>query len=286
MAVGTYALTTLATLKSWLSITDSASDALLESAIDRATALIEAVCDRELKARTHYEWAMPRGERSLVVRHSPIVSVDLVAYGRTPAMAITSDTSATDVVATVGFDGSILRLYKVAADGTTSTASLSVSTYATTSALVSEIQSAVSGWSATLTQNAYARSLYRVGGRSAVSAAVTLNYPIDSAAEYEVDHSSGTIHVTVDRFPVSMGDLNRFPSGFFPVFVQYAGGYATIPADLEQVAIDVAADLYRERLVDKSVNSEALGDYNYSRRAAEELLGVYVGRLAPYREIR
>ena len=286
MAVGDYALADLATLKAWLSITTNDDDALLVAALDRATALIEAVCDRRLKARTHYEWAMPRGERLLVVKNPPIVSVDVVAYGRTTAMTITSDTGSTDVVASVGFDGSTLRLHKVAADGTTSTATLAASTYPTTGLLVDQINASVSGWSATLGINAYARSLYRVGGRSAAASPVTLQYAYDSAAEYEVEPDVGIIHVTVDQFPVAPGDLNRFPSGFFPVFVQYTGGYETIPDDLAQVALDVAADLYRERLVDKSVTSEALGDYNYSRRSAEELLGVYVNRLAPYREIR
>jgi hypothetical protein len=285
MAVQDYALTDLATLKAWLSITDSSSDTLLESAIDRASALIEAVCDRRLKSRTFYEWVMPRGERSFLVDNPPILSVDLVAYGRHPSFTIASTTGSTDVLATVGFDGTSLRMRKVEADGTSSLYTLSAVNHGSTSSLVVAIN-ALTGWTATLSTNALTRSLYRTGGRSATNATVVMDYAYDGASIYEIDYDLGRIHLTVDRFPGSGEDLNRFPSGFNPVFVQYTGGFQTVPDDLEQVALDVAADLYRERLNDKSVASEALGDYNYSRRNAEELLNVYVGRLAPYREIR
>ena len=41
MAVGTYALTSLSNLKDWIGITSSTDDAVLESAIDRATDVVE-----------------------------------------------------------------------------------------------------------------------------------------------------------------------------------------------------------------------------------------------------
>lgn len=288
MAVGTYALTSLANLKAWLSITGSDADTLLESSIDRATSIIESYCDRKLKARTHYEWAMPRGERTFTVDHPPVQTIDTVSYGRQTSMTISGDTAATDVLTTVGFDGDELRLRRVQSDGTASTNTLSVATYPTTSQLVTQVN-LISGFSATLTENAYARSLYRFGGRGLQDAPCDLEFPRDNVSEYEVEHAIGLVHITTDRFPGIRSDdaaANRFPAGFFPVFIQYEGGYETIPDDLEQACIEIASDLYRDRLNDRLVASEALGDYNYSRANPADLLARRANLLDAYREIR
>jgi len=80
--------------------------------------------------------------------------------------------------------------------------------------------------------------------------------------------------------------MHRFPRGFHPVFVEYDAGFATIPGDLELTTIEIAADLYRERKQDRTVGSESLGDYNYSRVAVAELLSARWEKLQAYREIR
>nr|BDD47302.1 hypothetical protein 5 [bacterium] len=53
MAVGTYALTTLVNLKSFMNITVSDNDTLLENCIDRATGYFETYTRRKLKARDY-----------------------------------------------------------------------------------------------------------------------------------------------------------------------------------------------------------------------------------------
>ena len=56
MAVGEHALTTLAELKDYLNISGSGDDSILESLIDRVTALFESYTGRKLKARDyHYD---------------------------------------------------------------------------------------------------------------------------------------------------------------------------------------------------------------------------------------
>ena len=289
MAVDTYALTTLSNLKNWIGITSVDDDVLLEDAIDRATAIIESHCDRKLKSRTFYEWAMPGGERTFTVDNSPIVSIDTISYGSAISMTVTSDTASTDVLATVENNGTNLRLRKVASDGTSTTATIALADYLTTSALVTYINASVSGWSATLTKNAYSLSLYRFGGRGVIDAPCNFEYPRDNVSEYRVDYDTGLVHIIADRFPGIRSDdasANRFPSGFFPVFVQYTAGFETVPADLEQACIEIAADLYRERKQDKTITSESLGDYNYTQAGVAELLEGRMGKLAGYREIR
>ena len=289
MAVGTHALTSLANLKAYLSITGTTDDVILERCIDRATAIIESHCDRKLKSRTFHEFLMPEGDRTVKTEEFPIVSIDTIAFGSQTSFSISSDTASTDVLATVGFDGLSLRLHKVESDGTTTTSTLQVTTYATTSALVNQINSGVSGWSSTLTKNAYARSLYRFGGRGVIDAEALLEFPRDNVSEYRVDFETGRIHITADRFPGVRADdaaANRFPDGFFPVFVQYTAGFETVPDDLEQVTLEIAGDIFRERLQDRTLQAESLGDYNYTQAAIADLLAERVAKLDHYREIR
>jgi hypothetical protein len=289
MAVDTYALVTLAQLKNWLGITSTDDDVILEDAIDRATSIIETHCDRKLKSRVFYEFVMPQGERTVTVDNYPIVSIDTIAYGSAISMTIESDSASTDVLATVENNGTNIRLRKVASDGTSTTATLALADYLTTSAIVNYINASVSGWSATLTENAYSFSLYRFGGRGVIDAPCNFEYPRDNVSEYRVDYSTGLIHLIADRFPGIRSDdasANRFPSGFYPVFVQYTAGFETVPADLQQVCIEVAADLYRERKQDKTITSESLGDYSYTQAGVAELLEGRMGKLAGYREIR
>lgn len=289
MAVGTYALTTLANLKNWIGITSADDDVLLEDAIDRATAIIESHCDRKLKSRVFYEFVMPQGERTVTVDNYPIVSIDTIAYGSAISMTISSDSASTDVLATVENNGTNIRLRKVTSDGTSTTTTIALADYLTTSAIVNYINASVSGWSATLTENAYSFSLYRFGGRGVIDAPCNFEYPRDNVSEYRVDYSTGLIHLIADRFPGIRSDnasANRFPSGFYPVFVQYTAGFETVPADLEQACIEIAADLYRERKQDKTITSESLGDYSYTQAGVAELLEGRIGKLAGYREIR
>jgi len=289
MAVGANALTSLANLKSYLSITNTTDDVILEKCIDRATAIIESHCDRKLKARTFHEFLMPFGDRTVKTEEFPIVSIDTIAFGSQISFSISSDTAATDVVATVGFDGSTLRLYKVASNGTETTDTLAASSFATTSAIVNQINSSISGWSATLTKNAYTRSLYRFGGRGVIDAHARLEFPRDNVSEYRVDFETGRIHITADRFPGIREDdarANRFPAGFFPVFVQYTAGFETIPDDLEQVALELSGDIFRERLQDRTLAQESIGDYSYTQAVIADLITERISKLDHYKEIR
>ncbi len=285
MAVGTYALTSLDNLKAWIGVSVATYDAVLEQSIDRSTSIVESYCDRRFMSRTFREWVEPKGSDTLTVSHRPIVSVNTVSFGSAQAMSISSDTSTTDVLATMGVDEDGLRLHKVASDGTTTTASLAFSTYATTSALVTQINSSVSGWTASLIANAYARTLYRFAGRGVLNASGIIDYADDNGSDYRVDYDAGETHLSHD-VPFNSFKPSRFPRGFHPVFVEYEAGYATAPADLEQATIEIAADLYRDRLSDRTLASESLGDYNYSQTSVADLLADRVGKLDAYREIR
>lgn len=289
MAVSTHALTSLANLKEWLGISASTYDSELEASIDRATAIIETYCDRKLKSRTHREFVMPEGGRTVALSHFPIVSVKTVAFGPAIAFSISSDTGTTDVLATVENDGDNLKLVKIDASGAETTNTVAFSTRKTTSELVTHINASVSGWTASLNANAYTYSLYRFGGRGVINAVCNLEYPKDNISEYRMDVDRALIHMRVDSFPTFNSDdrdTNRFPRGFFPVFVEYEAGYATVPDDLERACIEIAAEMYQTRQQDRSVSSETLGDYTYSRQQQAALLEERAQLLDGYRNVR
>lgn len=119
---------------------------------------------------------------------------------------------------------------------------------------------------------------------------VLLNTPVTSITSVKVftDNSTATtLSSTVYRSDSTTGILSfidaanelydvgydwpifpaAFPSGFRNGQVIYVGGYASsaIPLDLQQIAVDVASELYRMRGASRSLKSETLGQYSYTR---------------------
>ena len=67
---------------------------------------------------------MPGGGRTIALDNFPIVSVKTVAFGPAIAFSVSSDTSSTDVLATVENDGTSLKLVKIDAAGSETTATV------------------------------------------------------------------------------------------------------------------------------------------------------------------
>jgi len=289
MAVGTYALTSLANLKAWIGISSSAFDSVLESSVDRATAVVESYLDREVKSRTQREFIDPEGQRTIVTNHHPITAIKTIAFGVSDAITLTLDDSS-DVLATVENDGSSLKFQRINSSGSATSASLAFSSYQTTSQLVTQINSSVSGFSASLVKNAYSYSLHRFGGRGMIEATLNLTYTRDNISEYRVEFATGRIHMLSDRFPTYRSEYdftNHFPSTFQSVFVEYTAGFATVPDDIEQATIEIAADMYRARKEDQTKGSESLGDYSYSKgKDYNERQAMILERLSMYRNLR
>ena len=288
MAVGTYALTSLANLKAWIGVNDHAFDLQLEAAIDRSTSIVESYLDRNVLSRTYYEWIDAYSQRTIAVQHHPITDIKTIAFGTADAIHLTLDNS-DDVLATVENDGSSLKFARVDSSGSSSSSSLAFSTYPTTSQLVTQINAAVTGFTASLTKNAYSYTLHRFGGRGMVEANMNLTHARDNISEHRVEFETGRVHLLSDRFPNYRADdrfTHRFPGTFQGLFIEYTAGYSTVPADIEQVAIEIAAELYRLRLEDTSKNSESLGDYSYSRVSSDEKQNMTLSKLLMYRNLR
>ena len=95
MAVGQYALSTLAGLKAHLGITVSTYDTILEQYIDHASAKIERWIGRQIKLRNYSEWYGGNDVRSVKVKQYPINNVVGVYTGLAAAITISSTVSTT-----------------------------------------------------------------------------------------------------------------------------------------------------------------------------------------------
>ena len=284
MAISAFALLSLANLKTHLGITGSDDDAVLESAIDRATAMIESHTGRRFMARQWDEWhsvASPSG--TLVLRQHPVQYVVGAWSGSATAMTVTStvtgDISATVAVHPESFGASeagvsapTLRLVRVSSAGTTSSSSLSMVTYPTTPQLVTAIN-AVTGFSATAGVSMRSVQLHPRFGidLKAVAGVIT---GANTGMQYTSDTSNGII--CMDGTGFESGSDGR-------VIISYYAGYSTAPHDLAQACATLAAGNYYARKSDPTMASESLGGYSYSRARA---LDTIADTLDAWKEIR
>jgi hypothetical protein len=286
MALASNALTTVSAVKTYMGVTSSTDDDLIETMVNNVSDQIERWCDRSFVSQSFTEYLDAYGTRTIAVQNPPLVSVDLVAFGTQDAITVTSAVDS-DIAATVAIEGDQARLYRVQEDGTETTTNLSFSTYKTTTTLASQIGS-TAGFDATVVVNALSKNMHQMGGRDVTSTTAYLTIPDDAESEYRVDYDRGFIHLRADAFPRfnETRRNNRFPNQFQSVYVQYVGGYETIPNALVQAAFELISDAYRGRDRDRAINQESLGDYSYTLRPWAEWSENIKTLLGPFKRVR
>ena len=286
MALASNALTTVAAVKTYMGVTGSNDDTLIETLINNVSDQIERWCDRKFVQTDVTEFIDAQATRTLALENSPIVSVDLIAFGARDSIVVSSS-DATDLLATVAVEEDQIRLVRTTSGGTTTTTNHTFATSPTTSLLVTAINT-TSGFSATLNTNAPSFTLHRMGGRNVVDATVRLTVTADDENEYRVDYERGLVHLRADAFPrfAEKRFVNRFPDAFQSVLVKYTAGYATIPNALVQATFELVSDAYRGRDRDRTINQESLGDYSYTVRPWAEWTDNVRALLAPFRRVR
>ena len=286
MAVGPYALTSLANLKQWLGITTSTDDAVLEAAIDRATSRIESYLERNIRSREYAEWRSGEGVSTIRLYQWPVTQVTSVFSGNYAALVVGKGVT-TDVRASIAINQetgtNACVLNRTDSLGANTTTSLSFGTYPTTAGLAAAIGS-TTGYTCTLGKNLRSVQLRPRAGADCVLANVTL-YAADTPSEFTYDYERGRL--TIDRSWFAYWPLDKgvMPSPMKSVLIEYTAGYATVPEDIEQACIDVASMLYRDRRRDGNLVSEGLGDYSYTRATAQEMNARLDTLLARWKDI-
>jgi len=286
MAVGTYALTSLANLKAWMGITASTDDTVLESAIDRATARIESYVGRQILSRSYAEWRSGAGVDAIRLHQWPVSQVTGVWTGAYAALVVSS-ADATDLRASISVNqetgSNAVILTRTTSAGVTTTTTLSFATYPTTAALATAIGS-TAGFACTLGKNIRSVQLRPRAAGDVVLATVTL-FAADTASEYTYDYDTGRLMIDQSWWAYWPMDRGIMPDAVKSVCVEYTAGYATVPDDIEQACIEIAAMMYRDRKRDSGLQSESLGDYSYTRANRAEVDAIMSGLLADWREI-
>jgi hypothetical protein len=285
MAVGTYALTSLSNLKSWLGITASTDDAVLERAIDRATSRIESYLERNIKERSYAEWRSGAGVDTIRLHQWPVTTVTSVFSGNIAVMVIGAKGNNLRASIAVNQETptpAVVATYTDIAGATTAT-SIPFATYPTVSDVAAQI-GATGAYNATVTKNLRAVQMRPRAGADCVLASMTL-YGADTPSEFTYDYERGRL--TIDRSWFAYWPLQKgiMPNVAKSILIEYTAGYATVPDDIEQACIEVSSMLYRDRRRDGNLQSEGLGDYNYSRATVAEMNAKLDSLLERWKEI-
>jgi hypothetical protein len=290
MAVGTYALISLAELKTYLSISGSTDDTILENSIDRATARIERHLGHNILVRSYTEWKGGNAVRAIRLSQYPINSVTGVYTGNRTALTVGS-TISSDLRVTVsvnpeavGTGAPGLIVTRQASSGAVTTSTLPFSTHDTASELVSAI-AALTGLTSTLVFDCAATQLHPRAGGDALVGTINLT-AATQGAEYVYESESGIVHIQSDAFPFEDTYQARFPSAYQSICINYSAGYTTTPDDMKQAALEVASYLYQNRKKNIGVTSESLGDYSYTRTSQADVNEIMMSILGNYRDIR
>lgn len=286
MAVDTYALTSLANVKTYLGITASTDDTLLEDLIDAMSMKIEAYLGFNVLSREYREWRDGRDMESIVLRHFPVTAVKRVGYGSQSAFSIHATTS-DDIRATVEVQDDRFIFSRFDSAGTETATSRVFSSSVTTSAMVTYINT-ITGWSATLVENMLCLDLHRMAGIDALDQTAYATFPSYSARDIHVDEARGILGIRdTDPFWTNEWYNAGFPPGRQNVLVQYTAGYGTIPYYIEQVCIKLVQMAYGSRgQRDTTVQSESEGDYSYTLASRIELDDEMKVQLEDFRDIR
>ena len=294
MAVGTYALSTLAGLKAHLGITVSTYDTILEQYIDHATAKIERWIGRQIKVRNYFEWYGGNDVRSVRVKQYPINNVVGVYTGLAAALTIASTVSSdirltvsinTDPLGTVS-NGTLapgVTLTRTTTAGTTTIDTLTFTAYPTTTLLAAAING-ITGYSATVTTAMRCAQLHPRAGGDIKMATVMLT-GVNVSSEFVYDSYLGIVTIRQDAFPMASHNA-RYPSALQSTLIEYSAGYTAVPDDIHQACLVIAGTMYLSRKSDTSLQSESLGDYSYSMASADSSRAMMEDMLGSWKEIR
>lgn len=288
MAVGTYALSTRAELKSHLGITATTDDTILDGYIDQATAQIERYIGRNILVREYAQWYGLNGTNAVRLKQYPVNHVGGVYTGFitafTVASSVPSDLRATISVSTESLGTGIpsIVLHRTAVGGASTQTTLSLATYTDVSDLCVAI-SAVAGFTATLAVDMRTKQLHpRAGGDCRYSTVLMTGATLPS--EFHFDSDLGIVYLRKDLLDLPYG--GQFPLAATSCVIDYSAGYDTVPPDIHLACMQMAATAYLSRKADASVTSESLGDYSYSRATGEAAEGIVAHLLGSWREPR
>lgn len=272
MALADNALVSLADTKTYMGITSSTDDALLERLINAESTRIENYCDRNFRQQTYREAYNGSGQRRLRLRNFPVSAVTRVAIGNKLAFTVTSDT-ATDLRAVIEVQDDRIQLTRHDSAGTKTNTDFEFTTNGneTAAGLVSQINS-FDGFNATLGTDCLSEDLFRMGGVNVMLNSAQIYFPDRDDIPYRIHDDRATLEFVDSADMIFYGRRTDaglpMPHTFAGIRVDYTAGYdglTEIPADLAQACIKLVQYAYNDRKQNNTLASESIGSYSYSR---------------------
>lgn len=256
-----------------LSSYTTAEDTHIASLVSAVSASIRRHCRREFDSQSFDELVIAKDDRRLIVKQYPILSVSRVATGLETVLKV-RNTSASNQRATVAVTSTGLSLVRVAS-GVSTTSTVAWASYATLSAVATQVNAIGSGWEAeaitghTLRASSDLRAVQ--GALNAKDVWGELKLHTEELSTYAVDTERGWIVASGgDEWAWSAYGM-EMPSWCRgqEYRVMYTAGYAAVPEDVQEAAAEWVSALFWLSKKDPGI---VLGDIP---RSVCRLLGPY-----------
>ena len=263
-------ITSTSAVKTYLGISDSTYDTVLAALVAKASAMVEDACGRHIISASYAKWLDGTGEDRLYLPETPVTAVSRISIGTDDAMAITCEASdATH--ATVSVTDTYV-ICTVSDGASAATNSLAIGTYTTMATMAAAINALSGSWTAEVlgTYDSFRTSTLReMPSQFCLNTNARILMPSEPEADFVFHEDEGYVQLRAGGFMAGHGNI----------YAAWTAGYSTIPAAVQQVCIELVANLFHQRKRDTSLSGETLGDYSW--RAASGASSASGGAFGP-----
>lgn len=270
----------------------ASSPSAVEALVNAASTAIRAECKRRFTQGTYTEYysgTIPERDRlqELVLAEYPIVSISRLAGASDTALNVAQTDTVTNQRATVATNTAGVTVMRIAS-GVIYSNFFPYSEYPTIAALATAIADLGAGW-ATVPQTPYA--LWPSADLRAMQGAVTcLGEGIGTGLEIfteditEMAWNGQMFGAFGDTYgwrlnPTAAIIAGSFPTGTLNIRVDYVGGYAIIPEDLQQATAQYAWEIFQATRFTMYQTSETMGPYSQSNAMPKVAMSPLVRQL-------
>jgi hypothetical protein len=278
----------------------SADDATINTLITAATRAIQRYCRRDFLSTTYDELYNGNGDRRLILRQYPLLSVQSVRYRPVTVLKVNNNLASTPI-ARVSVTSTGLTLTTVT-NGVVTTLTVTFAANVTVVALQNAINALGSGWLAQGTgYDAWpSADIYCANGISGTTGPQAATQGALTAAGQNAELKLHTYELAGFQLDVRRGWLLRaipytdpellhpedliWPVGINNFRVQYTSGYATVPEDVQEACAELVATWFVQRGRDLTLTQEdTAGTYRYRADLNDQLPRRIQAILRPYR---
>jgi hypothetical protein len=245
----------------------AAETSTVEALVTAISDAIRKWCRRDFTDETYDELYSGNGEKELLLRQYPIISISRVMTGLTTVVEISNTDGDTNQQARVAVTPTGLTLTRIASGVVSTNSSVLFATYKTLATVVAAVNALGNGWTARVRDSNYnnwpsddLRSLQ--GGRNcADSAYAPLRSFTTELTDYEIDELRGILVCGTGETDESyfIGNTGGcWQTGINNYRVQYTAGYTTVPEPVQEACASWVADLFWRTKRDPSLSVQSL----------------------------